>query len=318
MNAFEKALDKNWSYPLRAEKIETLVANMGYKCSLRCSHCYIDASPERTEILPLSTIDKLLDIFRTNTEIKAMHLTGGSVELHPHFRYFVQSAAATGKKVLIASNLTAYSEPGMEDLPQFLAEHRVTILASLPCVTEETVDKQRGKGTYKKCITALKMLNAVGYGKDGSSLELDLIFNPIGAYLAPDADKLEQVFKEKLREIHGINFNHLYKLNNVPIGRMKRSLSAEEENKYMDELESKFNPATVDTLMCRSSVAVDCKTGRFFDCDFAIEQKRQIKSELSRIDDFNYTALCNREISTSPICFACTAGSGLECCAAKL
>ncbi len=318
MNTFEKKLEEHGQYPLRAEKIETLIANMGYKCSLRCSHCYIDASPDRTEIMPLDMIDKLLHIFKSHPEIKTMHLTGGSVELHPHFRYFVKSAAATGKKVLMATNLTAYSEPGMEDLPQFLAEHRVSILASLPCVTEETVDKQRGKGTYKKCVAALKKLNATGYGKAGSSLELDLIFNPIGAYLTPDADKLEQAFKEKLLEMHGITFNHLYKLNNVPLGRMKKSLSAEEEKKYMDELECKFNPQTIETLMCRSSVAVDCKSGKLFDCDFAIEQDRHIKCGSSSVDDFDYMLLSSREISTSPICFACTAGSGLECCAAKL
>ncbi|UCH81003.1 MAG: DUF3641 domain-containing protein, partial [Nitrospiraceae bacterium] len=204
-------------------------------------------------------------------------------------------------------------EPGMETIPEFLAENKVKIIASLPCYTEEGVDGQRGKGTYKKAIEALKQLNSLGYGKEESGLEIDIMFNPGGADIAPDQHMLEKTYREKLREMHGVTFNHLIALGNMPIGRLGSRLSAEEKQNYIHELEKNFNPDTVKNVMCRHLVSIS-PDGIIYDCDFWQALKLSVKSrDAGDLASFDYLVLSGREILTGPLCFMCTAGAGASC-----
>ncbi len=313
MNAFDLKLMETGNYPLRTDpdRVNTIEANICYKCNLRCIHCYVESSPERTEIMSLETIDKILDILRKTPELTYVDITGGAPEMNPHYRYFVKSAAGMGKSVIVRSNLVIFMEPGMEDLPEFLAESSVKILASLPCYTEEGVDSQRGKGVYKKSIHMLKKLNGLGYGKEGTGLEVDLVFNPPKAALNPDKEILKKVYKEKLMEMHGISFNDLIALPGNPVGRLRKSMSEEELTAYYRELEGKFNPdpKVIQTAMCRYVINVSY-SGKLYDCECAQKFNIPLKSGLLSVDDFDYEVLRDREIATSTACFNCAAGAG--------
>lgn len=316
MNDFDKKLSEHGYYPLRAKTITALLVQMGYKCDLRCSHCYVDASPDRTEEMPLRVIDRILEILAENNGIRTLDITGGAPELNPHFKYLVKSATALGRKVMVRSNLTVFSEPGMGDLPEFFAENRVEIFASLPSCTEEVTDKQRGKGTYKKVISALRRLNILGYA-GGSFLELNLTFNPPRASIAPDRQILEISYKDKLMEMHDITFNNLVVMGNVPVGRLRRSMTEDEYETYIDQLREKFNPGNLKDLLCRELLCVS-HSGGLHDCGFQQIQGIPVKSAHSHIDDFDYEALSKREIASSQICFACTAGAGIGCSCGKI
>ena len=313
MNAFEKKISTVDAYPLRAEKITTLQVNMIYKCNLRCAHCHVEASPERIEEMSSATVDRLIDILRENETITAVDITGGSPELNPNYKRFIESAAYMGRKVIVRSNLAILTEPGMEDIPEFLAQHKVKIIASLPCYTAEGVDGQRGKGTYEKAVSVLKRLNRSGYGREGTGLEIDLMFNPAKEGIAPDQHMLENAYREKLKQMHGITFNHLIALSNMPIGRLGKSMSSSEKQAYLKQLEEKFNPDTVKNLMCRHLVSVS-PDGTLYDCDFWQMLKLPVKvRNANRVDRFDYASLCNREIVTAALCFMCTAGAGASC-----
>ncbi len=312
LNAFELKLKESGHYPLKAGRFNVLEANVGYRCNLRCTHCYVEASPERTEEMSPDIIDRILDVLRENPPLTTVDITGGAPELNPHYGYFVKSAAGMGKKVMVRSNLAIFAEPGMEDIPEFLAENRVKIIASMPCVTEEGVDKQRGRGTYRKIIPVLKRLNALGYGKEGTSLELDLVFNPGGPALAPERQMLERVYKDKLAEMHGIVFNHLIALPNQPGGRLRKSMSDEEIQAYEKELEDKFNPDALENVMCRHIINISYD-GRLYDCECAQMAGLQVRQDISTLENFDYERLAGREIVTMPYCFICTAGAGTTC-----
>lgn len=312
MNIFDKKLKETGNYPLKAKEVNTLEANVGYKCNLTCSHCYVEASPSRTEEMPLNVINKILNVLRKTDAITIVDITGGAPELNPHFKYLVKSASDIGKNVMVRSNLAICTEPGMEDIPEFLAENKIKILASLPCYTEQGVDSQRGKGTYKKVITVLKRLNKLGYGVKGSSLKIDLVFNPLKASIAPDRQMIENIYREKLKEMHNIIFNHVIALNNAPVGRMRKSMSEDELKTFMRELEEKFNPNAVENLMCRYIINVSYE-GKLYDCDCTQITKLPVKTGNASIDNFDYEKLKNREIVTMPLCFMCTAGAGSSC-----
>ncbi len=312
MNAFDKKLAEYNCPPPKANRVSILVVHVGYKCNLRCTHCYVDSSPDRAELMSLETMNKILDVMQAHDEITTLDLTGGAPEMNPHYRYFVKTASDMGKKVQVRSNLVIYFEPGMEDLPEFLAENKTKIFASLPHYTEEIMDKQRGKGSYKKVISALKKLNALGYGKEGTGLELDIEFNPLKTDLPPEQDILESAYRYELREIHDITFNKLIALSNAPLGRLRKLMSEDEFNKYMKELESKFNPDTVKDLMCGYYLSIS-PAGKLYDCGFMQILDVPLKKGHMNIDNFDYEALSRREIATQPICFICTAGSGMNC-----
>jgi radical SAM/Cys-rich protein len=300
MNTFEQKLKEQWSYPLKAKDISTFQVNLGYKCNLRCNHCHVKAAPDRNELMSLKTMARILDILKDTYEIKTVDITGGSPELNPYFKYMVRS------------NLAIYTEKGMEDIPEYLAENKIKIIASLPCYSEEGVDSQRGKGTYMRAITALKKLNSLGYGKEGSNLEIDIMFNPAGADIAPDQVMLENAYRENLMQMHGATFNHLIALSNMPIGRLRDSLTDEQLNEYMSLLEEKFNPDTVKNLMCRHLISVS-PDGRLFDCDFWQMLDIPVKNGRPKIEDFDYDSMKNREIVTLKLCLLCTAGTGASC-----
>ncbi len=318
MNAFEQKLIDSGQYPLKSHPIDSIVLQMGHKCNLRCSHCYVSGSPDAQELTPLATIDGVLDILRKHPEIATFDITGGSPELNPHFYYAIESASTLGKEIVLSSNITMLCEPEMEDLPEFLAHNAVTICASLSCVQKENVDAQRGQGTFQRVIAALQRLNAVGYGNGNSNLELDLIFNPAGAFLAPDKASFESQYRSTLKDSFGITFDKLYVLNNMPLGRMEEALSADALEEYMTILQESFNPDNLHLLMCRSSVTFGPADRKCYDCDFGRTQNYSTDGGKWTIDNFDYEQLSSREIQTSPLCFGCTAGSGLECCAEKL
>ncbi len=312
MNKFDQRLKDIGQYPLTANDISTLQVNMGYKCNLRCTHCHIDASPYRTEELSSETVDRLIEILRDNDEITTVDITGGSPELNPNYKRFVKSAVNLGKKVMVRSNLAILTGPGMEDIPDFLAKNKVKVIASLPCYTAEGVDGQRGKGTYKKAISVLKRINELGYGKEGSDLEIDIMFNPARAEIAPDQHELEKAYKSKLKEMHDITFNRLIALSNMPIGRLGRSMTKGQQREYLKILEEKFNPATITNLMCRHLISVS-PDGRLYDCDFWQMLNLPVKSEFSSVNTFFYPELRHRNIVTAPLCLMCTAGAGAGC-----
>lgn len=313
MNIFDQKIKETTAYhPLKARQINTMVVNLGIKCNLRCTHCFIEASPERTEEMSLETIDKVLDVLRENSEINLIELMGGAPELSPHFKYISKSARDMGKHVKVPSNLAVYLEPGMEGLLEFLAENKIEILASVPHYTEEVFDRQRGKGTYKKVMTVLKRLNELGYGQVGTGLELDIMTNPAGASFISDPHTFEKAFRDNLWEMHGISFNNIYPLTNIPIGRLGKSLSEDEIDTYMKELEQRFNPDTVENVMCGYLISV-APDGSLYDCDCAQTLGIPVKNGNRDINSFDYEALSRREITTSRLCFTCTAGIGQSC-----
>jgi radical SAM/Cys-rich protein len=312
MNTFDKKLSEQGLFPLSAEDISILQVNIGYRCNLRCTHCHVEASPDRKEEMPLATMERLLAILNDYDEITTVDITGGSPELNPNFTYFVRSCVSIGKKVIVRTNLAVLSETGMEQLPEFLADKGVKIVASLPCYSEGGVDGQRGKGTYKKAIAALKKLNALGYGKENSGLELDIMFNPAGAGTAPDQGMLEKAYREHLAG-QEITFNHLITLGNMPIGRLGSRMSDDEKREYLKHLKEQYNPATVEHLMCRHLISVS-PDGTLYDCDFWQMLKLPVKDrKCNDINCFDYAALKNREVLTASLCFLCTAGAGASC-----
>lgn len=313
MNAFDKKISATGDYPLTSEDISTLQVNMGYKCNLTCTHCHIDASPNRTEEMSSASVDKIIEILKANNEITTVDITGGSPEYNPHYKRLVKSATDMGNNVMVRSNLAIITEPGMEEIPDFWVENKVKVIASLPCYTAGGVDGQRGKGTYDKVISVLKRLNSLGYGQEGSGLAIDLMFNPAKEGIAPDQHGLENAYREKLNEMHGITFNHLIALSNMPIGRLGKSMSIIEKEVYLKQLEEKFNPATVNNVMCKHLISVS-PDGTLYDCDFWQVLKLPVKNKNSNdINSFDYASLSNREIITAPLCFMCTAGAGASC-----
>lgn len=312
MNTFDIKIKEHGHYPLKAAAVSTLQVNICYICNLKCIHCHVEASPERDEVMSKDTMEKIVEILRDNSGIRTVDITGGAPEMHPEFRYFVEACRSAGKDVMVRSNLAIYSEPGMEDIPDFLVEHKVKIIASLPCYSEQGVDMQRGKGTYNKAIAALKTLNSLGYGIDGTGLEIDLMFNPAKTGIAPDQTMLEKDYRQNLADSHGIQFNNLIALSNMPIGRLQKTVSDDESKAYIKELEEKFNPHTVENVMCRHLVSV-APDGRLYDCDFWQMLDMPVKGKSRTVDDFDYEALSHREVVSHPLCFMCTAGSGASC-----
>jgi len=312
MNAFDRKLQEHGYYPLRAENVSTLQVNIGYKCNLRCTHCHVEASPERDEQMPLSVISRVIEIADSHPQIKTIDITGGSPEMNPYFKYLVQSCSNGRREVIVLSNLAIYSEDGFEEIPEFLASQKVHIIASLPCYTEEGVDTQRGKGTYRKAVSALKKLNLLGYGQNDSGLRLDIMFNPAGAAIAPDQKGLEEAYRSKLGEMHGIVFNNLIALSNMPIGRLGKQLSEDDHTHYVKTLLEKFNPTTVKNLMCRHLVSVSPQ-GALHDCDFWQMMRLPVRCKSKDLDSFDYEELVRREIVTNALCLMCTAGAGASC-----
>jgi radical SAM/Cys-rich protein len=300
---------------IRRRRLETLQVNLGYVCNQTCVHCHVNAGPKRTESMPLEVVNDVL-AYLLASGARTLDLTGGAPELHPHFRHLVATARDHGAQVIDRCNLTVLFEPGQEDLAPFLARHHVQVVASLPCYTAELVDRQRGKGVYETSVRAIRALNALGYGREGSGLTLDLVYNPQGASLPPPQAALEADYKRILGEQCGITFNRLYTIANMPIQRFGSTLISKGQfNAYMALLREAHRPENLDNVMCRSMVSVDWQ-GYVYDCDFnqmlglplAVPGKR--RAHLSDI--------VGRDLDGNPVvvrdhCYGCTAGQGSSC-----
>ncbi|MEB3335048.1 MAG: arsenosugar biosynthesis radical SAM (seleno)protein ArsS [Cyanobacteriota bacterium] len=296
---------------LRRQHLQTLQVNLGYRCNQACSHCHVDAGPWRTERMDDETVDLVPRVLAARG-LRTLDLTGGAPELHPRFRPLVARARDLGVEVIDRCNLTILQEPGQEDLADFLADQRVTVVASLPCHQAETVDRQRGRGVFARSLEGLKQLNALGYGQEGSGLTLDLVFNPQGPSLPPAQGSLEVAFKEVLGREHGIVFNHLKVLANMPIQRFAEQLRREGTlETYQELLRSQHAEANLERVMCRTLVSVDWR-GRLFDCDFnqMLGQPAPLGVHLA---DLLLDPAPSAPIHVGDHCYGCTAGNGSSC-----
>jgi len=294
---------------------ETLQVNLGYKCNQTCLHCHVNAGPTRTEMMTQETVHEVIACLQS-AGIKTLDVTGGAPELNPHFRSLVTTARNLGVAVMDRCNLTILLEPGQEDLAEFLAGHQVKIVASLPCYLEDNVDRQRGKGVFETSIRALQRLNALGYGQQGSGLELDLVYNPQGAVLPPAQQTLERDYKQRLGDAYGVTFNQLYVLTNMPIQRFGSTLVSKGLfNDYMMLLKNAYQDANLESVMCRSLVSVDWQ-GYVYDCDFnqmlglPLAWKGKPRTHLR---DLIGSDLNRNPITVRDHCFGCTAGQGSSC-----
>jgi radical SAM/Cys-rich protein len=298
---------------LRAAAPTTLQVNVGKRCNQACHHCHVDASPTRTEVMPDAVVDAVLAVLARTPELDTLDITGGAPELHPRFRELATRGRELGRKVMVRHNLTVQFEPGFADLPRFFAERALEVVCSLPHYTEEATDRQRGRGVFARSVDGLRALNAVGYGRD-PRLVLNLVANPVGAFLPPAQADLERDTREWLLAHHGIVFNSLFTITNMPISRFASWLRrAGNYDAYMARLEAAFNPATLPGLMCRSLVSVGYD-GRLYDCDF--NQMLELGLEEGQpgtIFDFDRRRLSGRAVRTGEHCFGCTAGAGSSC-----
>lgn len=292
-------------------RLEVLQVNLGYRCNQACTHCHVAAGPKRTEMMDWDTAQAVLD-FLVRAKVSILDLTGGAPEMNPHFRDLVCSARSLGVHVIDRCNLTILEEPGYEDLAEFLARQQVEITASLPCYLEENVDKQRGRGVFKKSIAALMRLNRLGYGK-GSGLKLNLVFNPQGPILPPPQSQLEAAYKIHLKDRFGIEFDRLYTLTNVPIQRFAQTLTREGRlDEYLTLLRTRFDPENLKGLMCRTTLSVDFQ-GYVYDCDFNQMLKLPQDGLRKHLRDIDPSSLLGAPIAVAGHCYACAAGQGSSC-----
>jgi len=305
--------------PLRRGIIDTLQVNLGYRCNQSCLHCHVNAGPNRTEEMSADTIAAVVDFLAASPDLRTLDLTGGAPELNRHFRSLVVSARSRGVRVIDRCNLTILEEPGQEGLAEFLAAHGVEIVASMPCYLEDNVDRQRGKGTFDASIRGLQRLNALGYGRPGSGLTLNLVYNPQGASLPPPQVALEADYKRHLAEHFGVVFDQLFTLANMPIQRFGSTLVSKGQfNSYMQLLRSAHRDENLAQVMCRSLVSVDWQ-GYLYDCDFNQQLGMPIQDLLHagkarvHLTDITAEQLEDQPIRVADHCFGCTAGQGSSC-----
>ncbi len=302
---------------LQRDTLETLQVNLGYRCNQSCLHCHVNAGPKRKEMMDEATISLVLQVLATR-RLATLDLTGGAPELHEGFRKLVIQATSLGVKVIDRCNLSILFEPGQEDLAEFLAQHRVEIVASLPCYTADNVDQQRGKGAFDKSITALQMLNGLGYGREGSGLSLKLVYNPQGPFLPPAQERLEADYKRELRNHFDIEFNHLLALTNMPIKRFGSYLISKGQFvKYMELLKANFSKSNLENVMCRRLLSVDWQ-GYLYDCDFNQQLGLRMPG-FTMLDgrphlrDLLHDDPAGQAILVADHCYGCTAGQGSSC-----
>ena len=312
-------LMRQYGFPaLERRRLEVLQLNLGYKCNQSCLHCHVNAGPTRTEMMSRETIGDAL-AFLGVAGVKTLDITGGAPELHPHFRELVERARELGVRVIDRCNLTILEEPGQEGLAVFLKNNQVEVIASLPCYTEELVDRQRGRGVYEKSIRALRRLNGLGYGAPGGRLVLNLVYNPQGPSLPPDQATLEADYKRVLGERHGIVFNRLLAIANMPIQRFGSTLVSKGKfDEYMALLYRSHRPENLDAVMCRDTLSVDWQ-GALYDCDF--NQMLGLPLRLEGRKRVQLSELIGRDLAGNPIavrdhCYGCTAGQGSSCAGA--
>lgn len=310
---FETQLNQAGLLPLRATGITVFQINVGKLCNQTCRHCHVDAGPDRTESMSRETAELCIRALG-KTDIPTVDITGGAPELNPNFRWLVEQSRALGRHVMDRCNLSVLLLPSQADLAEFLAAHRVEIIASLPSYRAAQTDAQRGGGVFEKSIEGLQRLNALGYGKEGTGLLLNLVYNPVGAFLPPKQEAIEAQFRKELRARHGIEFNHLYTITNMPISRFLEFLveSGNYEG-YMERLANAFNPTAAAGVMCRYTLSVGWD-GTLYDCDFNQMLDLPVDHGApNHIRHFDVARLTARQIVTRNHCYGCTAGSGSSC-----
>ncbi len=307
-------LDSGTFPTIHRERIETVQINLGYKCNQSCLHCHVNASPDRKESMSKNTMNQVR-AFIKRVGAKTVDLTGGAPELNPHFRDFVRHLRDDDISIIDRCNLTILSEPDQSDLAQFLADQQITVIASLPCYTEDNVDAQRGDGVFQRSIKGLQMLNELGYGQDESGLALNLVYNPTGPFLPPPQNTLQTEYKEHLWKHYGVIFNSLLTITNMPIKRFGSTLvSRKQFDTYMSLLKKNFDEKNLSSVMCKTLVSVDWE-GYLFDCDFnqMLELNIENGNRKIHVSDLESDTLSGREISVRDHCFGCAAGQGSSC-----
>ncbi len=314
---FEELVRSAGRDPLRRDRLDIVQLNVGRVCNQTCAHCHVDAGPDRKESMGRETADAILE-FLAGSTATTLDITGGAPEMNPNFRYLVEQARGLGRSVIDRCNLTILLAPRYESLAEFLAAHQVAVVASLPCYLEENCDAQRGSGVFARSIEALQRLNALGYGREGTGLELHLVYNPVGLGLPPDQQSLEQDYKQQLADRFGIVFNRLFTITNMPISRfLEDLLNRGQYEAYMQKLIDHFNPATLDQVMCRTMISVDWQ-GYVYDCDFnqmldlpiPWSERSQDRPHISELTEASVVGL---PICTGNHCLGCTSGCGSSC-----
>lgn len=312
---FKDKLYQSGCSPIIPKTLTILQLNIGYMCNQVCAHCHVDAGPDRKEMMTRETLEDCLKFMKENT-IKTVDLTGGAPEMHPDFRWFIiQIRKRTSvNEIIVRSNLTILmANKKYDDLPSFFAENTIHIISSLPFYKRNKTDRQRGSGVFDQSIKALRKLNNVGYGISGTSLELDLVYNPAGAFLPGDQKALETDFKKALNDDFNIKFNQLFTITNLPISRFLDYLVASGNfEEYMHTLVDAFNPDAVENLMCTNTISVSWE-GYLYDCDFNQMLDLKVNSSQTHIRDFNSDSLEKRSIQIHQHCYGCTAGAGSSC-----
>lgn len=315
MHATMPLLEKTDFPAIRRTKLETLQVNLGYLCNIACLHCHVNAGPSRKELMDSDNIDVLID-YMAGGQVKNIDLTGGSPEMNTHFRRLVEKARELDVHVMVRCNPTILNEPGYEWVPQFYADNQCEVIASLPCYTEDNVDKQRGNGVFNRSIEGLQQLNAIGYGKPETGLALNLVYNPTGPSLPPPQAALQADYEAHLSEHFGIVFNQLFTITNMPIKRFGSTLiSRGQFSDYMDLLKNSYSRDNLSSVMCRSLISVDWQ-GYVYDCDF----NQMLEMPLAATDQpkIHLRDLIGRDLEGEPIaiadhCYGCTAGQGSSC-----
>ena len=311
--SFEAQLDRAGLSPLCATGITVFQINVGKLCNQTCRHCHVDAGPDRPETMSFETAEHCMSAL-AKTDIPTVDITGGAPELNPHFRWLVEQSRGLGRHVIDRCNLSVLLLPSQADLAEFLAHHQVEIIASLPSYRASQTDAQRGEGIFEKSLDGLRLLNRLGYGRLGSGLVLNLVYNPVGAFLPPKQESIEAQFKKELLTKHGIEFNRLYTITNMPISRFLEFLvESGNYDQYMTRLANAFNPPAAAGVMCRHTLSV-AWDGRLYDCDFNQMLELPVDHGApSHIRDFDPAQLHGRRIVTRNHCYGCTAGSGSSC-----
>lgn len=313
LTPFQEKLKESNLFPLTTKKLDIFQVNVGYMCNQVCKHCHVDAGPDRKEIMTRETMQLCLDAI-DKTNCTTVDLTGGAPEMNPDFRWFVEQLSAKGKKILVRCNLTIIvANKKYHDLPEFFKEHNVEVVSSLPYFTSTKTDAQRGDGVFDKSIKALQMLNEVGYGKEGTGLILNLVYNPSGAFLPPNQSALEVDFKKRLKQRFDIEFNSLLAITNLPVSRFLDYLIASENYQgYMEKLVDAYNPSAAENVMCRNTISVSWN-GYIYDCDFnqMLDLKVAVKGQ--HLSEFNLEEIENRNVILNQHCYGCTAGAGSSC-----
>jgi radical SAM/Cys-rich protein len=310
---FHEKYEETLGVSLTANEIEIFQINLGKMCNMVCKHCHVDAGPDRTEIMTKETLELCLQALK-NSNIEKVDLTGGAPEMNPHFKWFVKEVKKLGKHIMVRSNLTILVTNKFEEYAQFMAENEIEIISSLPYYKSNFTDKQRGSGTFDKSILAIKKLNELGYGKEDSGLILNLVYNPIGAFLPPQQEALENDYKKELFNKHGLVFNHLFTITNMPISRyLDYLIQSGNYDKYMTKLVSSYNPVAAKNVMCKFTLSVSWD-GYLYDCDFNQMLEMKVNHGApTHIKDFDEKKLHGRKVITGQHCYGCTAGAGSSC-----